>query len=37
MSKAQTAPGGAFAAGQMVGLVFGVLLLLVGGYYLIKG
>jgi len=32
-------PGGsgAYAAGQMVALVFGILLLVVGLYYLIKG
>jgi hypothetical protein len=28
---------GAYAAGQMVGLLFGVLLLGVGGYYLFDG
>lgn len=28
---------GAYAAGQIAALVFAVLLLLVGGYYLIKG
>jgi len=28
---------GAYAAGQMIGGAFGVLLVLVGGYYLAKG
>lgn len=34
---AEAAANGAYAYGQMAGLVFGALLLLVGLYYVIKG
>jgi hypothetical protein len=33
----QPAAGGAYAAGQSAGLIFGALLFFVGLYYLIKG
>jgi hypothetical protein len=35
--SADTAANAAYASGQMVGLVFGALLLVVGLYYLVKG
>jgi len=36
LSRTQSAPGSAYASGQSAGLIFGVLLFVVGAYYFFK-